>query len=350
MFRPPWWCRNRHLQTIWGPFVRRGHVPLSRERVPTTDGDFIDLDWLDGPADADAPVVLVLHGLEGSTRSHYVAGLLAQVRKRGWRGVALNFRSCSGELNRRPRFYHSGDTGDLDAIVRLLIERQPDVRLGAVGISVGGNVLLKWLGELETDVPKQLVAAVGISVPFDLARCARDLDRGLRRAVYTAHFLRTLRRKVLEKARHFPDFVDVRAVRRARTLSDYDRAVTAPLHGFADEHDYWARSSSGPYLTRIRRPTLLISALDDPLVPADALPDPRTVPGDVTAEFTTHGGHGGFLEGLWPWRLESWAERRAIDFLAGKIEGRLGAPLRGAPQDSRARAKPALDPPTVREV
>jgi uncharacterized protein len=305
---------------MWGPLVRGGRVPLSRERVPTRDGDFLDLDWLDGPP--AAPLLLVLHGLEGSTRSHYVQGLLREARVRGWRGVALNFRSCSGELNRRPRFYHSGDTGDLDTIVRLLAEREPGGRIGAVGVSIGGNVLLKWLGELGHDVPRQFTAAVAISVPFDLARCARRLDRGFERAVYTAHFLRTLRRKVVDKARSFPGFVDLAAVRRARTFGEYDRVVTAPLHDFADEQDYWARASSGPYLSRIRRPTLVISALDDPIVPADGLPDPHTLPPEVTAEFTERGGHAGFLEGRWPWRLESWAERRAVEFVAGALARR----------------------------
>lgn len=302
---------------MWGPLVRRGRVPLSRERVPTPDGDFVDLDWLAGPS--TAPLVLVLHGLEGSTRSHYVTGLLRRVRERGWRAVALNFRSCSGELNRLPRFYHSGDTDDLDAVARLLVEREPGVRLGAVGVSLGGNVLLKWLGERAHDVPKQVAAAVAISVPFDLTACAHVLARGWRRAVYTENFLRTMRRKVRDKSRQFPGFVDVEAVGRSRTFAEYDRAVTAPLHGFADEHDYWVRSSSRAYLGSIGRPTLLISALDDPIVPEEGLPDPRTLPPHVRAEFTERGGHGGFLEGRWPWRLESWAERRAIDFIAGVL-------------------------------
>ena len=298
--------------------MRRGHVPLSRERVATSDGDFVDLDWLEGPP--AAPLLLVLHGLEGSARSHYVTGSLREARARGWRGVALNFRSCSGELNQRPRFYHSGDTGDLDAIVRLLIEREPDARVCAVGVSIGGNVLLKWLGEQGSDVPRQLTAAVAISVPFDLARCARQLERPFERAVYTEHFLRTLRRKVVDKARSFPGFVDLDAVRRTRTFAEYDRVVTAPLHDFADEHDYWARSSSGPFLSRIRRPTLLIGALDDPIVPTDGLPELRTLPPEVTAEFTERGGHAGFFEGRWPWRLTSWAERRALEFLGGVLE------------------------------
>jgi len=297
---------------VWGPLARRGRVPLSRERVSTPDGDFVDLDWLDGSG--AGPLVLVLHGLEGSMQSHYVTGLLHHVLARGWRGAVLNFRSCSGELNHLPRFYHSGDTADLEMVVDLLIARQPDVRLGIVGVSIGGNVLLKWLGERGTNVPAAVAAAVAISVPFDLTACAAVLDRGFRRAVYTANFMRSMRRKVLDKARRFPGFVDVQAVRRATTFAAYDRAVTAPLHGFADERDYWTRSSSGPYLGRIRRPTLLINALDDPFVPVEALPDPRTLPPDVTAEFVPRGGHVGFVEG-WPWRAASWAERRAVEFL-----------------------------------
>jgi len=250
-----------------------------------------------------------------------VNGLLRHASARGWRGVVLNFRSCSGELNRLPRFYHSGDTGDLATVVSLLVERQPEVRLGVVGVSIGGNVLLKWLGECGTDAPKQVAAVVAISVPFDLTLCAEALDRGFRRAVYTENFMRSMRRKVRDKARHFPGFVDLEAVRRARTFRAYDRAVTAPLHGFADERDYWRRASSGPYLGRIRRPTLLINALDDPFVPEVSLPDPRALPSDVVAEFVPRGGHVGFVEGP-PWRSGSWAERRAVDFLVRPLTER----------------------------
>ena len=297
--------------------MRRGRIGLRRERVATADGDFLDLDWLDGPA--AAPLVLVLHGLEGSARSHYVVGLLRLARARGWRGVVIHFRSCSGELNRQPRFYHSGETDDLAAVVDLLVEREPGVRLGAVGTSLGGNVLLKWLGERRDRAPTEVRAAVGISVPFDLALCARRLDRGLHRAVYGANFLRTMRRKVREKARRHPGFVDVEAVWRARTFAEYDRLVTAPLNGFADEVDYWRRASSGPYLAGIRRPTLLIGALDDPIVPAESLPDPARLPPQVRAEFLPVGGHAAFLDG--PWAMTSWAERRALDFLAAVVDG-----------------------------
>ncbi|MGH7324962.1 MAG: YheT family hydrolase [Candidatus Rokuibacteriota bacterium] len=316
-FRAAWWCRGRHLQTIWGPLFRRRRLRLRRERVATSDGDFVDLDWLDGAA--EAPLVLVLHGLEGSSSSHYAVGLLGEVGARGWRGAALNFRSCSGEPNRLPRFYHSGDTGDLGEVVRLLVERDPEIRLGAVGVSLGGNVLLKWLGERDGDVPGQLRGAVAISVPYDLVACARALDQGLPRLLYTTNFLRTLKAKVRRKAQVYPGFVDLAAVLRARTFAEYDRALTAPLHGFADEMDYWTRSSSKPYLERIRRATLLINALDDPFIPAGALPDPRRMPAGVQAEFVPRGGHVGFLEGRWPWRARGWAERRAVEFLAGVL-------------------------------
>jgi len=340
VYAPPWWARNPHLQTIWGPLVRRRRLSLRRERVSTPDGDFVDLDWLDGSA--DAPVLLVLHGLEGSARSHYAVGLLTEARARGWRGAVLHFRSCSGEPNRLPRFYHSGDTGDLDEVIRLLAGREPYGRMGVVGVSIGGNVLLKWLGEREDDVPEQVAGGVAISVPFDLAACTAVLDRGARRAVYTASFLRTLRRKVEDKARRYPGFVDVEAVRRARTFAEYDRTVTAPLHGFTDERDYWARSSCGPYLGRIRRPVLLISALDDPFVPPGALPDPDSLPANVEVELPARGGHAGFVESARPWR-PSWAERRALAFIERVLAGTVtptGPAVRPA-----AAGRPTAPPP-----
>src|SRR5262249_26203790 len=210
VFRPPWWAANGHLQTIWGPLFRSDRLPLRRERLSTPDGDFVDLDWLDGAGlGGDAPRLLVLHGLEGSSRSHYVSGLLRVGRAAGWHGVALNFRSCSGELNRLPRFYHSGETGDLARVIETLVAREPSVRVGAVGVSVGGNGLLKWLGEVGPAAPAEVRGAVGISVPFDVAASARVLDRGLRRLVYAANFLKSMRSKVIEKARRYPGFVDV---------------------------------------------------------------------------------------------------------------------------------------------
>ena len=306
------------MQTIWGPLFRRGRIRSRRERIATSDGDFVDLDWAD-EAPPGSPLVLVLHGLEGSSQSHYAVGLMRQAVARGWRAVTLNFRSCSGELNRRLPFYHSGHTDDLDEVVALLTSRERGLRLGIVGVSLGGNVLLKWLGEHGAEAP--IAGAVAISVPFDLASCARVLDRGPRCWVYTANFMRTMRAKVIDKAARDPEMarmVDLAQLRRTRTFARYDRLVTAPLNGFADEHDYWRRASSGPYLARIRRPTLLVNALDDPIVPPGALPRFADLPPAVRAEFPAHGGHAGFIEG-WPWRVRSWAERRALEFLSDSM-------------------------------
>jgi uncharacterized protein len=289
--------------------------------VVTRDGDFVDLDWLAAPVAAGAPLLLVLHGLEGSCRSHYVGGLLELGRREGWAGVVLNFRSCSGEPNRLPRFYHSGDTEDLDEIVGRLTTREPERPIVAVGVSLGGNVLLKWVGEQGDSAPAALAAAVGISVPFDLEQCAHTLDRGFQKWVYTANFMRTFKQKVRAKVPRHGAFVDLAAVRRARTFAAYDRVVTAPLHGFADEVDYWRRASCGPYLAKVRRPTLLISAVDDPFVPASALPDRRALPPAVVLEVTERGGHVGFVEGP-PWRVTSWAERRAVEFLRDVLAAR----------------------------
>jgi predicted alpha/beta-fold hydrolase len=320
-WQPPWWCRNRHVQTIWGPLLRRRRLVLRRERFETRDGDFVDVDWADARAGTSTverrpPLFLMLHGLEGSSASHYASGMVELAVARGWRAAVFHFRSCSGEVNRHPRFYHAGDTDDLDEVVGALIAREPGISIVAAGVSLGGNVLLKWLGERGADVPGQVLGAAGISVPFDLVACARALDRGFARLVYTAGFLRTFRQKVRAKARVFPNFVDVGAALRARTFAEYDRAVTAPLHGFADEVDYWTRSSSGPWLPLMHRPVLLINALDDPFVPAESLPDPASLPSFITAVFTPRGGHVGFVDGRRPWATSSWAERRAMDFLA----------------------------------
>jgi predicted alpha/beta-fold hydrolase len=251
-----------------------------------------------------------------------VRGLLGLAHAEGWRAVLLNFRSCSGEPNRLTRFYHSGDTGDLDEVVRMLVAREPGVVLGAVGVSLGGNVLLKWLGEQGDAAPPAVRVAVGISVPFDLEPCARVLDQGFQRWVYTASFMRTFKQKVRAKVPVHGAFVDLAAVRRARTFAAYDRVVTAPLHGFADEVDYWRRASCGPYLARVRRPTLLISAIDDPFVPPQALPDPAALPRHVRLEVTARGGHVGFVEGP-PWRTTSWAERRAVGFVRAVLDAAL---------------------------
>lgn len=319
-YRPPWWYRGRHLQTLWGPFLRPLARPrFRRERVDTDDGDFLDLDWVE-PTPSGAPLVVVLHGLEGSSRSHYAAGLCREASALGLRAVVLNFRSCSGEMNRRPRLYHSGETSDLDAVLNRVVAREPGVRIGLVGVSLGGNVLLKWLGERGDSARPEVRAGAAISVPFDLGACAGVLDRGLRRALYTASFLRTMKPKVCGTGTPYDGRLDVAAVRRARTFTEYDRLVTAPIFGFADERDYWTRSSSARYLAHIRRPALLINAVNDPFVPPAALPEGAVAASPwLEAEFPSEGGHAGFLEG--PWGRRSWAERRALAFLHRHLAG-----------------------------
>ena len=317
---PPWWYRGRHLQTLWGPLLRPiGRPRFRRERVDTPDGDFLDLDWCE-PEAVGAPVVVVLHGLEGSSRSHYVSGLCREAAALGLRAVILNFRSCSGEPNRTGRLYHSGETSDLDAVLGRLIAREPAVRVGLVGISLGGNVLLKWLGERGVGAYAQVRAGAAISTPFDLAACAAVLDRGLNRALYTASFLATMKAKLDKKAELYQDVLNLPAARKAKTFAEYDRLVTAPLGGFASERDYWARSSSGPLLPQIRRPTLLINALNDPFMPASALPRAAVAESRwLEAAFVAEGGHAGFLQGASGAR--SWAEGRALAFLRRHLLG-----------------------------
>lgn len=336
-FRPAWWCPGRHLQTVWGRFVRRRpEVPVFRVRWTAPDGDFLDLDFVDGPI--GAPTLLVLHGLEGSSESKYVRGLLSRARRRGWRGAALNFRSCSGELNRAPRLYHSGETDDIGWVIERLLRRDPGSPLLPIGVSLGANALLKWLGETGDRIPDEVRAAAAISTPFDLAAGAEQLSRGLGR-LYTRFFLRTLKRTALAKAQQYPGLLEPEAIRRAHTWREYDDAVTAPLHGFKNAEQYWSLSSSGPYLDLIRRPTLLINARNDPFLPAEALPERIVVDSPwLHAEFTSQGGHAGFVAGTLPWRARYWAEERAIAFLGDHVPT-----LRPARSDPRGRRISARD-------
>ena len=316
-FRPAWWLPGPHAQTLGARLLRaRRRAPaLHRVRLELDDGDFLDLDFADD--DPAAPLVVVLHGLEGSGRSGYALELYRALRERGLQAVGINFRSCSGELNRRPRLYHSGETGDLAFVLRVLARRFPGRPLGAAGFSLGGNVLLKYLGEAGAGERREpsVWAAVAISVPFDLAAGARRLERGFSR-VYRRYLVGQLKRKTLAKGQLLRGLVALERVRRARTFVEFDDAATAPLHGFADAQDYYARSSSGRYLAGIRVPTLLIHAADDPFLPAAAFPRAAAQANPaLSAEFTPHGGHVGFVAGP-PWAPVFWAERRAAGFLA----------------------------------
>jgi len=324
-YRPAWWVPGRHLRTIWGKIARPGpRIPLRVERWQTDDGDFLELHRLDTLAASGtrSPRLIILHGLEGSPRSHYVRGLVFHAQRRGWGAEVLVFRSCGSELNKTARFYHSGETGDLAYVVRRLLASDPDRPLLLAGISLGGNVLLKWLGEQGDNVPMQVLGAAAVSVPYDLARCAQQLERGFSR-VYQASFLRSLRRKAEAKHARFPDLYHRDAYRRARTLYEFDDAVTAPVHGFRDAADYYARSSSIRWLSRIRLPTLLLSAADDPFLPADVLREVRELARGnphLVVEFVDRGGHAGFIGGRHPLDPDYYGERRAAEFLADCLE------------------------------
>ena len=311
MYAPARWLFGPNLMTVFGPLFRPGpRVSVARERWELSDGDFVDVDRMPGPR--DAPLLLALHGLEGSSSAHYVRGLLAQARTRDWRALALNFRGCSGDMNRLARSYHSGETGDLSELIARA-RREAD-RIVVAGCSLGGNVLVKWLGEQGRSVPREIKAAVALSVPFDLALSARTLDGpGFWRWVYRTRFLRSLKRKSLEKLKRFPGAADEDRVRKARTLFEFDDALTARIHGFAGAPDYYEQSSSASYVERVHTPLLLLSAADDPFIPAVCIPRPSNPA--VTVEVPAEGGHLGFVEGPL-WRPRFYAERRAAEFLA----------------------------------
>jgi hypothetical protein len=313
-FKPAWWCRSPHGQTLWARLVRRPpHVALWRERLELPDGDFIDLDWTEK---GSGPIVIVLHGLEGSSDSPYARGLLQAIERRSWRGVVMHFRGCSGEPNRLPRSYHSGDTGDLAFLVTTLRRRDPRTPLAAVGFSLGGNVLLKWLGKAGSVAP--LNAAVAVSVPFVLHGAAARLQLGFSR-LYQWQLLRSLRRTVDAKQRHMELPLKSRDLSALKNFRDFDEHVTAPLHGFDSADHYYTVSSSRQYLGGITVPTLLLHARDDPFMTESAIPRPDELSESVTLELSPHGGHVGFVAGVWPWRPRYWLDERIPDYLARSL-------------------------------
>jgi len=319
-FSPARWLPGPHLATVFASVARPWPRPrYHRVRWELPDGDFLDVDRIDGP-EALAPLLVVSHGLEGSSRAPYVRGLAAAASRRGLAVAAWNFRGCSGGPNRRLRQYHSGDTEDLGAVVERLVAEVPGRPLVLCGFSLGANQIVKWLGERGDRAPGEVRAAAAVSTPFDLAACARALDGpGFWPWLYRERFLLRLRRKALAKATEFPGGIDGNRVRAAATFAAYDGLVTAPLHGFASAEDYWTRSSSARFVGAVRRPLLLLSADDDPLVPAAALPVSAAEANPaVTLEVTSGGGHVAFVAGP-PWAPRFWAERRALDFLESHL-------------------------------
>lgn len=327
----PWWLPGGHLQTIVAAELsrrRRAPVRWRRERWNTPDDDFIDLDWLAGKATAsreatqNAPLLVLFHGLEGSARSHYAQAFADTAQRRGWRLVMPHFRGCSGELNRAPRAYHSGDWPEIDWILARL-RAEHDGPLHAVGVSLGGNALMRWAGELGARTQGRVETVAAIGAPLDLVCSGQALGRGFNRLVYTPMFLRTMKAKARAKWQQHPGLFDASRVARARTLADFDDAFTAPLHGFRDVMDYWTRASAKPGLARIAVPALLLNACNDPFVPAASLPQAQDVSACVTLWQPAHGGHVGFAEGAWPGQLWHLPEQ-VMDWQQQHVEARHG--------------------------
>ena len=312
-YRAPRWLIGGHAQTIWPYLLRRPRIRLRRERVETTDGDFWDFDWFDTPSSRSAPVVVLFHGLEGGAQSHYACALFDHLAAIGWRGVVPHFRGCSGELNRLPRAYHSGDHEEVGSMLAAIRERvAPDTTLYAVGVSLGGSTLLNWLGRAERNAVNALTAAAAISTPLDLTAAGIAIGKGANR-IYTHAFLRTLKPKALAMAAAFPRALDPARIRRAYSMWTFDEFVTAPLHGFAGANDYWSRASSKPWLKSIALPALVLNARNDPFIPAVSLPGRDGVSRHVLLEQPAHGGHAGFLTGPAPGNL-GWLPQRIVQF------------------------------------
>ncbi|MEC9341010.1 MAG: alpha/beta fold hydrolase [Pseudomonadota bacterium] len=304
--------KSGHLQTVLPTLLRAvPEVRYQRTRLTLRDKDFVDLDCSSVTSDR---VAVLCHGLEGSTDTHYMRGMTRALNRAGWDVVGFNFRGCSGEPNLQPRFYHSGATDDLAEVVDAVTSRRALTHLALVGFSLGGNLVLKYLGEARGDYPPSLAAAVAISVPCDLGECATRLG-ALQNQVYARRFLRHLKNKVRDKARHLPGLIDLTPLPTIHSIEAFDEHYTAPLNGFANARDYWMRCSSRYFLDRLASPVLLLSAANDPLLTPACYPvDVARRSDRLTLEIPPHGGHVGFMQH--PTDGRYWHEQRAVDFLA----------------------------------
>ncbi|HSH89066.1 MAG TPA: alpha/beta fold hydrolase [Ramlibacter sp.] len=302
-YKAPWWLPGGNLQTIWPALYARrvfGAQPeYRRERWTTPDGDFVDVDWLEGKGAGDRPLLVLFHGLEGSSRSHYAEAFADFAAERGLAFVIPHFRGCSGELNAGPRAYHSGDHEEIAWILARLREHHAGPML-AVGVSLGGNALMRWAGEVGEDASQLVSAVASVCSPLDLAAGSVAIGRGFNRLVYTTMFLRSMKPKAIEKLQQHPGLFDGERLMAARDLYEFDDIFTAPLHGFRNADDYYARASAKPHLHRIRIPALALNALNDPFVPAASLPRADEVGSHVTLWRPEDGGHVGFPDGGMP--------------------------------------------------
>ncbi|QXZ08943.1 alpha/beta fold hydrolase [Comamonas sp. Y33R10-2] len=309
-FRAPWWQPGGHVQTIWSALYARyktkGIEPLPwlRERWDTPDGDFIDVDFSSHPLAGNAPTLVLFHGLEGSSNSHYAKATALVCAQRGWRLAVPHFRGCSGEPNRLLRAYHSGDVDEVDWILKR-VQQGAGGDLLAMGISLGGNALARWAGVQQQAALQVIKGAAVVSAPLDLVSGGLNLGRGLNRWIYTPMFLRTLVPKALAKWQQSPGLFDKAALQSARTLQAFDDVFTGPVHGFKNADDYWTQASAKPLLKQVAVPLLLLNALNDPFVPANSLPAQSDVSASVQLWQPAHGGHAGFSSGTWPAHVQA---------------------------------------------
>ena len=313
-YRAPWWLPGGHLQTLYAALLaRKPRVVYRRQRWDLADGDFLDLDWIDG--ETDKPLLVLFHGLESSSQSHSSRVLMNALGQRRWRGVVVNFRGCSGTPNRLARAYHSGDSAEIKMVLTHLKVVAGEQALYAAGISLGANALLKWLGESGSEAQQLVARAAAVSAPADLANAGARLDRGFNRYSYTPHFLNTLRRKTLEKINAHRLPITPQALRTAKTLYAFDNLYTAPMHGFRDADDYWLRASSKPWLNSIAVPTLIVHAHNDPFLPASTYLQGVQLSTQITLDLPRQGGHVGFVSGPFPGNL-NWLPDRVLNFFS----------------------------------
>ena len=313
-FRPSFWLPGAHLQTIWASKFRSIPYPgTTKEQIELDDGDFINLFWL---TEGKGPIVIIVHGLEGDLSSNNVKGMFGVFRKMGWNGVLLLNRNCGGISNRLQRTYHAGETGDLDFVVNLVKKRSPDVPLMVYGYSLGGNILLKWLGEKGDNAG--INAAAAVSTPFDLGSSTSILEKGFSR-VYQSHFVNLLRASAKRKFRDLPPMFNPGDLNKIKTIREFDERVTAPLHGFKNADHYYSESSCKRFLKNIQVPTLIMNSLDDPFLDTKTFPTPIEVSEMIDLEFPQKGGHAGFITGN-VWNKFSFVETRIPEFFRGKIE------------------------------
>lgn len=310
LFKPAWWLRNPHLQTLWPTLFRRKQkIGIHPERLELDDGDFLDLSWV---GKGDGPIVLVLHGLNGNVDSSYANAILHTIQLMRWRGVLMHFRGCSGVPNRLARNYHGGETEDLLTVIQIIRRREPTTPIYLIGYSLGGNVLLKALGEGK--IKDYIKAAIAVSVPFELNKTADYMRYGFKR-IYQKHLVRGMIKSIRKKIKQVLTSIDIQNLDKCSTFWEFDDAITAPLHGFKNATEYYSQSSCRQYLKQIQTPTLILHAKDDPFTPVDALPQTFELSNYVQFELSVNGGHVGFITGKIPLRPIYWLENRIMDYL-----------------------------------